>query len=64
MRPSARQSGQLADHRSVTLVADRPDEQFAPKMQILSALSLYMAMRSCMDACGASNAFSCLAYRL
>src|SRR5947209_15962451 len=64
MRASSRQSGQLADHRSGTLVAERPDEQFAPKTPILSALSLYMAMRACMDACGASNAFSCPALAL
>src|ERR1700730_16465515 len=55
---SARQSSQLADQRSGTLVAERPDEQLAPKSPILSALALYMATRSCMDAVGASTAFS------
>ena len=50
MRASRRQSGQLADQRSGTLVAERPDEQFAPKIPIFSALSLYMAMRSRIDA--------------
>src|SRR5271154_1019732 len=44
-RASARQSGQLADQRSGTLVADRPDEQFAPKRPIFKALPLYMASR-------------------
>src|SRR6185503_10884365 len=42
----SRQSAQLADHRSGTLVADRPDEQFAPNRPSLSALSLYIAKRS------------------
>src|SRR5262249_43329552 len=32
------------------LVAERPDEQLAPKMPIFSALVLYMAMRSRIDA--------------
>src|ERR1700737_3024210 len=50
MRASSRQSGQLADQRSGTLVAERPDEQFAPKIPILSALALYMAMRSSIAA--------------
>ena len=50
MRASRRQSGQLADQRSGTLVAERPDEQFAPKIPIFSVLSLYMAMRSRIDA--------------
>jgi hypothetical protein len=31
------------------LVAERPDEQLAPKMPILSALALYIAMRSRID---------------
>src|SRR5579864_3689341 len=54
---SARQSSQLADQRSGTVVAERPDEQLAPNSPILSALSLYMAMRDCMDAAaGASTA--------
>jgi hypothetical protein len=47
---SARQSGQLADQRSGTLVAERPDEQLAPNSPILSALPLYMAKRSPIDA--------------
>src|SRR5579862_1273216 len=56
---SARQSSQLADQRSGTMVAERPDEQLAPNSPILSALSLYMAMRDCMDAAaGASTAVS------
>src|ERR1700684_1998200 len=42
-RASARQSGQLADQRSGTLVAERPDEQLAPNSPIFSALPLYMA---------------------
>src|SRR4029077_15330893 len=46
MRASRRQSGQLADQRSGTLVAERPDEQLAPKMPIFSGLALYIAMRS------------------
>src|SRR5262249_44351008 len=50
MRARRRQSGQLADHRSGTLVAERPDEQLAPKIPIFSALALYMAMRSRIDA--------------
>src|SRR5581483_1063570 len=53
---SARQSSQLADQRSGTVVALRPDEQLAPKRPILSALSLYMAIRDCMDALRASTA--------
>src|SRR6516162_3413601 len=54
---SVRQSGQLADQRSGTLVAERPDEQLAPNSPILSTLPLYMAMRFCMDALRASTAF-------
>src|SRR5262245_60584397 len=54
-RARRRQSGQLADQRSGTLVAERPDEQLAPKMPIFSALSLYMAMRSCIDPVRASK---------
>ena len=49
MRASFRQSGQLADHRSGTVVAERPDEQLAPKMPIFSALALYIAERSGSD---------------
>src|SRR5580700_5440566 len=56
---SARQSSQLADQRSGTLVAERPDEQVAPNSSILSALSLYMALRDCIDAAaGASTVLS------
>src|SRR5262249_27740859 len=58
MRASRRQSGQLADQRSGTLVAERPDEQLAPKMPILSGLVLYMAMRSRIDAERASTTAS------
>src|SRR5215472_10915447 len=61
----ARQSSQLADQRSGTLVAERPDEQLAPNRPILSALSLYMAMRACIDPGRAntatSSAHDCLA---
>src|ERR1700719_1528722 len=56
MRARRRQYGQLADHRSGTLVAERPDEQFAPKITILSAVPLYMAMRSCINAVRANTA--------
>src|SRR5579863_10056565 len=59
IRASARQSSQLADQRSGTLVAERPDEQLAPNTPILSALPLYMAMRFCIEAAGASTLFSC-----
>src|SRR5215831_15840824 len=55
---SLRQSGQLADQRSGTLVAERPDEQLAPNSPILSALPLYMAMRLPMDALRDSTACS------
>src|SRR5579862_2424492 len=56
---SATQSSQLADQRSGTVVAERPDEQLAPNSPILSALSLYMAMRDCMEAAaGASTVLS------
>src|SRR6266852_3007301 len=58
MRARRKQSGQLADQRSGTLVAERPDEQFAPKTPILSALALYMAMRSSIAAVRANKAFS------
>src|ERR1700674_5803456 len=57
-RASGRQSGQLADQRSGTLVAARPEEQLAPKMPILSALPLYRLVRSRIDAVRASKAFS------
>src|ERR1700730_15650541 len=57
-RASLRQSGQLADQRSGTLVAERPEEQLAPKTPILSALPLYRLVRSRIDAVRASKAFS------
>src|SRR5256885_7025583 len=57
-RARLRQSGQLADQRSGTLVAARPDEQFAPKMPTFSALPLYMAMRSRIDPVRADKALS------
>ena len=50
--PCARASGSpasCADQRSGTLVAERPDEQLAPKMPIFSALALYIAERSGSD---------------
>ena len=55
MWASARQSGQLADQRSGTWVAERPDEQLAPNRPIFSALALYIAMRSRMDGEGRSS---------
>src|SRR5271166_1525118 len=58
MRARRRHSGQLADHRSGTLVAERPEEQLAPKTPILSALPLYRLVRSRIDAVRASKAFS------
>jgi hypothetical protein len=39
-------------------VAERPDEQLAPKMPTLSALALYMAIRSRIDAEQASTTAS------
>src|SRR5687767_9549981 len=61
-RTSARQSGQLADQRSGTLVAERPDEQLAPNRPSFSALPLYIAKRSRIDGLGrSSNAVSVLA---
>src|ERR1700684_3732788 len=54
-RASARQSGQPADQRSGTLVAERPDEQLAPNRPIFSALPLYMAILLFMDELGAST---------
>jgi hypothetical protein len=36
-------------------VAERPDEQLAPKMPIFSALALCMAMRSRIDAVRANT---------
>src|SRR5262245_2514044 len=57
-RASLRQSGQLADQRSGTMVAERPDEQFAPNTPIFSVLALYIAMRFCIDAVRASTGSS------
>src|SRR3954464_12854726 len=53
-----RQSGQLADQRSGTLVAERPDEQLAPKMPIFRALELYIATRSRIDTGRSNKTFS------
>src|SRR5260370_31643636 len=55
MRASLTLSGQLPDQRSGTKVTARPDEQLAPNRPILSALPLYMAVRCCMEAVGAST---------
>ncbi len=52
---SARQSAQLADQRSGTLVAERPDEQLAPNRPSFSVLALYIARRSFMDGEGRSS---------
>src|SRR3954454_10810857 len=55
---SARQSSQLADQRSGTLVGARPDEQFAPNSPSLSVLALYMSRRArCGDAERSSKGF-------
>src|SRR6185369_9289055 len=58
IRASFRQSGQLADHRSGTVVAERPDEQLAPNRPILSWLPLYIARRFGSEASRAGNAVS------
>ncbi|HEX7205324.1 MAG TPA: hypothetical protein VF237_09215, partial [Xanthobacteraceae bacterium] len=50
--------GQLADQRSGTLVAERPDEHLAPKTPIFRALALYIAIRSRIDAGRSSKMFS------
>src|SRR5215471_9158264 len=60
MRASRRQSGQLADHRSATVVAERPDEQLAPNRPILSRLPLYIARRFGNEASRAGNGVSVL----
>ena len=52
---SLRQSGQLADQRSGTVVAERPDEQLAPNRPTLNAFALYIAVRCCIDAARAST---------
>src|SRR4030088_2709588 len=57
-RASRRQSGQLADQRSGTIVAERPDEQLAPNSPSLSWLALNIAMRSGMDAVRGDNRVS------
>jgi hypothetical protein len=57
MRARRRQSGQLADQRSGTVVAERPDEQFAPNTPIFSAFALYMATRSPIDPVRANKGF-------
>ena len=49
MRASARQSAQLADQRSGTRVAERPDEQLKPNRPSFNALELCIARRSLMD---------------
>src|SRR5262249_2811406 len=56
MRASFRQSGQLADQRSGTRVAERPDEQLAPNSPILSRFALNIAARSAIDAVRVSKA--------
>jgi hypothetical protein len=56
-RASFRQSGQLADQRSGTVVAERPDEQLAPNRPIFSALLLYMAILFFTEAAGANITF-------
>ena len=55
MRASRTLSAQVPDQRSGTSVTARPDEQLAPNRPILSALPLYMAMRSFIEAVGAST---------
>src|ERR1700761_2655893 len=52
-----RQSGQLADQRSGTVVAERPEEQLAPNSPIFRALSLYIAARSRMEPKASSIVF-------
>ena len=52
---SARLSSQLPVQRSGTSVTARPDEQFEPNRPILSALSLYIAMRSRMEMRGSEG---------
>src|SRR5215813_8492323 len=49
MRARRRQSAQLASQRSGTLVAERPEEQFAPNTPTLSVFALYMPRRSRID---------------
>src|SRR6187551_3911240 len=55
MRASARQSGQLADQRSGTFVADRPDEQLNPNRPSFNALALCIATLSFIDGEGRSS---------
>src|SRR5260370_33548807 len=47
MRAIVRQSGQLADQRSGTVVAVRAPERFAPNSPTLKALALCIAWRCC-----------------
>jgi hypothetical protein len=47
MRAIVRQSGQLADQRSGTVVAVRAPERFAPNSPTLKALALCIAWRRC-----------------
>src|SRR5262245_61191712 len=55
---SARLSSQLPVQRSGTVVTARPDEQFDPNRPILSALSVYIALRSRMaESGGAATSF-------
>src|ERR1700733_3330261 len=55
MRARSKLSDQFPDHRSATRVTARPDEQLAPNRPILSALALYIAIRSCKEAVRAST---------
>src|SRR5215469_17835171 len=55
MQASRRLSGHEPDQRSGTRVTARPEEQFGPNRPILSALALYIAMRSRIEICGAST---------
>jgi hypothetical protein len=55
MRARRKQSAQVPDHLSGTLVADRPEEQLAPKSPIFNALALYIAVRSRIDAVRANG---------
>src|SRR3954453_7996690 len=48
-RASARQPSQLADQRSGTRVAERPDEQLNPNRPSFNALELCIARRSFID---------------
>jgi hypothetical protein len=52
---SAATSKKVPDHLSGTLVAERPEEQLAPKSPIFNALALYIAVRSRIDAVRANG---------